>query len=278
MKQLKPLPPNRTFEQVLNHYLVEKAIAERLKNASREERKRLYATMYDELFRQVPDHPRLTRRTDERLTRIANQEKMALVREFLEPSSIFVEFAPGDCRFSLEVARYVKTVYAIDISDQRGHSQATPDNFTLIIYDGYQLDQIPGNSVDLVFSDQFLEHLYPEDTRIHLGLAHYLLKPGGKYIFRTPHAFTGPHDVSQYFSHAPQGFHLKEWTYGEFKHMLQGLSFSHLYGIRQVRGIPLRLPYLYFQACEQMLTWLPRRYKRALARYFVPSICIRATK
>src|SRR5215204_1753951 len=161
MKQLKPLPPNRTFEQVLNHYLVEKAIAERLTNASREERKHIYATMYDELCRQVPDHPRLTRRTDERLTRIANQEKMALVREFLKPASIFVEFAPGDCRFSLEVARYVKTVYAIDISDQRGHSQATPDNFSLIIYDGYQLDQIPGNSVDLVFSDQFLEHLYP---------------------------------------------------------------------------------------------------------------------
>jgi SAM-dependent methyltransferase len=278
MKLLKSLPPNRPFEQIKNHYLVEKAIAERLKNASREERKLIYATMNDEVFRQVPDHPRLSQRNDERQTRIANKSKLALVREFLNPSRIFVEFGPGDCRFALEVVNQVKTVYAIDISDQRGESNAIPENFTLIIYDGYQLDEIQGSSIDLVFSDQFLEHLHPEDTRLHFELAYHILKPGGKYIFRTPHAFTGPHDVSQYFSNDPQGFHLKEWTYIEFKQLFKELNFSQFYAIWQAKGIRLRLPYFYVQACEHMLNLFPRRYKRALARYLVPSICIVAIK
>src|SRR6266540_1639280 len=117
MKLRKPLPPNRSFEQVRNHYLVEKAIAERLKKASCEERKLIYATMYDDLFNQVPDHPRLTQRNNSRLTRTANKSKLELVSEFLNKSSVFVEFAPGDCRFAMEVTKYVKNVYAIDISD-----------------------------------------------------------------------------------------------------------------------------------------------------------------
>lgn len=61
MELLRPLPPHRTRKQVENHYLVEKAIAERLKAASREERRLIYSTTYDELFARVPDHPRLTR-------------------------------------------------------------------------------------------------------------------------------------------------------------------------------------------------------------------------
>src|SRR6266511_2835190 len=152
MRLLKSPPPNRTFEQIKNHYLVEKAIAERLKSSSREERKLIYATMYNDLFRQVPDHPRLTQRNDEQLTRIANETKLALVREFLNPSSVFVEFASGDCRFAMEVAKHVTTVYAIDISDQRGQSNEIPGNFTLIIYDGYHLEEIEGGSVDIMFS------------------------------------------------------------------------------------------------------------------------------
>lgn len=60
MKLLKPLPPNRTYEQILNHYLVEKKLANKLKaTKSFEERKKIFAIMYDELFEQVPDHSRL---------------------------------------------------------------------------------------------------------------------------------------------------------------------------------------------------------------------------
>lgn len=274
MRLLKSPPPNRTFEQLKNHYLVEKAIAERLKSASREERKLIYATMYDDLFRQVPDHPRLTRRNDEKLTRLANKERLALVRDFLNPSSVFAEFAPGDCTFAMEAAKYVKTAYGMDISDQRGQNYKSAANFELIIYDGYHLEGIESSSVDILFSDQLIEHIHPEDTKLHFELAYRILKPGGKYVFRTPHAFTGPYDVSQYFSDDPQGFHLKEWTFIEFKQLFKDVHFSQFYPVRSVKGIRLKLPYLYVEACEHALKLLPRSYMRVLAKYLIPSICI----
>ena len=257
MKLLKPLPQDRTYKQVLNHYLVEKAIADKLKSASREERKVIYATMYDELFRQVPDHPRLIRRKDERLTQIENESKLSLVRNFLNASDIFVEFAPGDCRFAMEVARYVKRVYAVDISDQRDQTFAMPRNFSLLIYDGYTLDKIHGSSVDLVFSDQLIEHLHPEDTKLHFELVYHILKPGGKYVFRTPHAFMGPSDVSMFFSRKPQGFHLKEWTYTELNKLLKELHFKEICAISVGKNGKKNLPYIYYQLCECMINMVP---------------------
>jgi SAM-dependent methyltransferase len=273
----KPLPPGRNFDQVRNHYLVEKAIAERLKKADRGERSLIYSTMYDELFSQVPDHPRLTQRNDGRLTRIVNLSKFAVVDEFLDKSTVFAEFAPGDCRFAEDVARYVKYVYAIDISDQRGQTGNVAENFRLVIYDGYRLE-IEENSVDVVFSDQLIEHLHPTDTKMHFELVYRILKPGGKYIFRTPHAYTGPHDVSGYFSDSPEGFHLKEWTFIELKPLLKDLKYSRSYAFRRVKGIKFKLPYYFCEMCEEALKMFPKQYKRVFARYLVPEICIVAIK
>ena len=278
MKLLRPLPRNRSFEQVQNHYLVEKAIAQRLKTASREERKQIYASMYDELFARVPDHQRLTRREDEQQTERAKQTRMRLVHNFLKPSTVFVEFAPGDCMFAMQVAKMVRHVYAVDISDQRAPDHPDPQNFDLIIYDGYTLDEIPENSVDVAFSDQFIEHLHPDDTRLHFELIQRILKPGGKYVFLTPHAFGGPHDISKYFSNIPEAFHLKEWTYRELGKLLKTLDFASFYGIWKAKQVRIRMPFLYFQACEALLSRLPPKIRRRLARYFVPSILMVATR
>ena len=51
----------RTPERVRAHYEIEKGLAARLRLANREDRKRLYGELYDELYRSVPDHPQLTR-------------------------------------------------------------------------------------------------------------------------------------------------------------------------------------------------------------------------
>ena len=74
---------------------------------------------------------------------------------------------------------------------------------------------IDEESLDIVFSDQLIEHFHPEETELHFRLVNRILKKGGKYIFRTPHALTGPHDISKYFCDEPEGFHLKEWTFSE---------------------------------------------------------------
>lgn len=273
MKLKRSLPPNRSFEQIKNHYLVEKSIAKRLKESSREERKLIYATMYEELFSRVADHPRLARRESKQLTESANKDKFSIVSRFLDKSDVFVEFAPGDCRFAIEVAKHVKYTYAIDISDQRNPTDNAPENFELIVYDGYNLYEIENNSVDIVFSDQLIEHFHPEDTKLHFELVHRILNVGGKYVFRTPHSLTGPHDVSRYFSEEPECFHLKEWTYIEIKTMLTDLKYSNFYTYWHAKGIDLRMPYNYFAMCEQVLGLISKRYIRVAAKYLIPSLC-----
>ncbi|MBL8058949.1 MAG: class I SAM-dependent methyltransferase [Anaerolineales bacterium] len=271
-----PLPPDRTVEQVWNHYQVEKALAARLKAADREGRRAIYATMYTELFAQVPDHPRLTRRSSEALTRAANFIKYQLVKPFLTPETVFVEIGPGDCRFAAEMAGRVRQVIGIDISDQSGQQPQLPANFRLVVYDGYHLEL--SEVADVVFSDQLVEHLHPDDVQLHFELMRRLLRPGGRYVFRTPHAYDGPHDVSRYFADEPEGFHLKEWTYGELAALLGRLGYTRLEGLFRIKGRYFRLPLAAFTAVEQIARWLPRPARKTLAYWLIREIALAAQK
>jgi SAM-dependent methyltransferase len=277
MKLMKRLPSGRSLEQVMHHYRVEKSIAERLKHSTRVERSHIFSTMYDELFRQVPDHPRLTRRQSDQLTRIACARKLAAVRSLLKKTTVFVEFAPGDCRFAFEVSKHVQHVYGVDISDQRNPDDVTPVNFTLVVYDGYRLDSLD-NAIDVVFSDQLIEHFHESDTKAHFELIYRLLKAGGQYLFRTPHYLTGPHDVSKYFSYKPECFHLKEWTYAEIETLLASLGYSQFHTYWSAKGINIRVPKNYFVFCEFIFGRIPKRHVRRLTQFLLPSLCVGAVK
>ncbi len=278
-KLRKPLPKGRSYEQILHHYLVEKNIANKLKIANRKDRIKIYASMYEELFREVTDHPRLKQRSSSVLTTRANERKFMLIKDFLNKSSVFAEFAPGDCSFAMYVAKYVKYSYAIDISDQRANNIENLSNFKLIIYDGYNLNEIKDATIDVAFSDQLIEHLHPEDVCLHFRLISRILKPGGIYIFCTPHAFTGPHDISQYFSDTPEGFHLKEWTYTELNHIISKIRdfYFHPYVIKKRYAIK-EMPDIYFLTMETILSWLPKPYKKAFAARLFPSIYVAVNK
>ena len=59
-----PSSETRSLERICEHYQIEKALAARLRSASKDERRRLYNAVYDELFRALPDHPQLTLKAD----------------------------------------------------------------------------------------------------------------------------------------------------------------------------------------------------------------------
>jgi hypothetical protein len=269
---------DRTPGQVVNHYLVEKEIADRLKRADREERKKIYSRMYDELFAKVPDHPRLIGIRDPASLAVHNRKKLALVEPFVNRSTVFLEFAPGDCTFAYLVCERAHRVVGVDISSQAAKSGAIPDNFTFHIYDGCRLG-LADDSADVAFSDQFIEHLHPDDVGPHFRLAKAMLRPGGSYILRTPHAFHGPFDISKYFSDTPQGFHLKEWTYMELGEHLRGAGFSAWHGGRRRRGRYRELHFGLFTGYEKMIGRLPHRARALAAKVFLPRhIYIRAVK
>lgn len=259
-----PLPPNRSVEQLRRHFEIEREIAARLMRATRDERREIYATMYDELFERVPDHPRLQIREDAQLWRDANVSKWQLVEEFIDDDTVFIEFAPGSCRFAVEVCKRARMVYGIDISDQTGELDHVPDNFKLVVYDGYNLDMEDGVA-DIVFSDQLLEHFHPEDTKLHFEIVKRLLKPGGVYVLRTPHLQSGPHDISMYFCDEPEGFHLKEWTYGEFDELLRDVGYSAWSAYRLTKGRMIHVPLSAFISTEAVLRAMPRSVRVRLA-------------
>ncbi len=261
----------RSKARIRAHYDVEKELADRLRNSSREERKTLYPTLYDDLFRRVPDHPRLTTQETEEDVKRAVATRMRILEEFLTPETTFLEIAPGDCNLSLAVCKKVKTVIAADISPQATHMSDQPANFTFLQYDGYDLP-IDDASIDVLFSYQFLEHLHPDDVDLHMAEAFRVLKPDGAYVFDTPHRFSGPHDVSRHFGTVARGFHLKEWTYFEMIALLKRHGFSDLTVFHLGKPRPGAAIRLLTTLGERVLQPLPGKFRQWVCRRLYQSV------
>jgi SAM-dependent methyltransferase len=269
----------RSPERLRRHYEVEKALADRLRRtSSREERAKLYETMYDELFAAVPDHPRLTAAHDRARTERLNRGRLGLVRRYLRPDARVLDIGAGDCAFSFVLARRARLVTAVEISEGSAVIAGAPENFTFLIYDGFRLPLSPA-SIDLAFSDQLVEHLHLDDVEWHFKMIADALAPGGCYVFRTPHRFTGPHDVSRYFTHGePEGFHMKEWTYRELAAVLRRCGYGSLAAFWSARGRGARVPFRVVLAVEDILRPLPSPLRRRLSFLPFPSIAIAARK
>ena len=254
-----------TSEPLRRQYEVEKELAKRLRSSRREERTELFKTLYGELFERVPEHVRLTRRDTPEQSARAVESRLRLLRPHLRPETTFLEFAPGDCRLASAAAGLCKEVIAVDISDQHDPSEPLPENLKLIIYDGYHLD-VPAASVDILFSYQFLEHLHPDDVSLHFDMAARLLKPGGIYVFDTPHRFSGPHDIAGHFGTKLECLHMQEWTSRELRQVAarSGLSQSWIYRKGKVRKSALINAIN--DGAEMMTGLLPVALRRKLSR------------
>ena len=134
------------------------------------------------------------------------------------------------------------------------------------------------NTFDILFSDQLIEHIHPDDTKLHFELAHRILKVGGKYIFRTPHSLSGPYDISRYFSDEPECFHLKEWTYLEIKTLLLDLKYANFQARFRKKTLDLRLPFIYFAMLEKILKCFPKHSIKKIAKLLIPTLYGVATK
>jgi SAM-dependent methyltransferase len=256
--------PPRTPDQIREHYEIEKKLATRLRNSTSKERQTLYTSLYDELFRSVQDHPQLTMdsASDESIRKVAYEIRH--LREFLTSGTTFLEIGPGDCALSFEVAKIVKIVYAIDVSEEITRNLSYPLNFKLILSDGASIP-VPAGSVDVAYSNQLMEHLHPEDAQKQLRNICNALAPGGIYICVTPNRFNGPHDVSMYYDRVATGFHLKEYTVTELCHLFQLSGFSRVKILVPLKKIRVFLPVFPVKICEKILSVLPYSFRKSLA-------------
>jgi SAM-dependent methyltransferase len=254
----------RTPDQIREHYEIEKQLAHRLRNSTSEERQTLYTSLYNELFRRVHDHPQLTIKSspEESARNIAYEIKH--LKPFLKSDTIFLEIGPGDCALSFEVAKIVKTIYAIDVSEEITKNLSHPPNFKLILSDGASIS-VPVRSVDVAYSNQLMEHLHPDDALKQLHNIYDVLAPGGIYMCVTPNRLNGPHDVSKYCDTVATGFHLKEYTVTELCHLFQTSGFSKVRIFVSAKNIRVFLPVLPVKICEKMLSVFPYSFRKSLA-------------
>jgi SAM-dependent methyltransferase len=264
------LPMQRRSEEkqpvsVHEHYLIEKELASRLRRAPKHERRTLYSSLYDELFRRVPNHVQLTTKVspEQRAQRV--REQMVILNRFLSPTTTFMEIGCGDCSLSFHAAQHVRQVHGVDVSDEITQCSAPPANFRLSISDGTSIPVPPG-SIDVAYSNQLMEHLHPEDALEQLANIRDALAPGGVYVCITPSRFTGPHDVSRYFDTVATGFHLKEYSVTELTKLFRQAGFRQLRAAVGGKGRMFWVPPAPLILVERLLDLLPARTRRKLAK------------
>jgi SAM-dependent methyltransferase len=256
----------RSREQVLEHYQIEKALAHKLRHASREERRGLYTEVYDELLKRVRHHPLLAaRRTAEDVKRTVD-EQLARLEPYIGPDTVFLEVGAGGCQLSLALTSRVKRVIAVDVSNEITAHVKPPPNFELVISNGTNIPVPPG-SVDVAFSNQLMEHLHPDDAAEQLREIYTALAPGGTYLCFTPNSISGPHDVSRGFDAVATGLHLHEYTVGELDRMFKHVGFKNTQ-VLLPRG-NVRVPVPAITALESCVSALPGSLSRKVA-YFRP--------
>jgi SAM-dependent methyltransferase len=252
----------RSYERLRAHWEIEHELAQRLRRASREERTSLYGSVYDELFRRVPDHPQNTRKTDKAEQQAAIREQVAMVKRFLAPGGTLVEIGAGDCALSLALTAYAGLVYAVEVSREISRVQDPPSNFQLAITDGREIP-VPAASVDLVYSNQLMEHLHPDDAVEQLQNIFTALRPGGHYVCLTPNRLLGPSDISQYFEdETASGFHLREYSLGELRALLRSVGFDSVRTLVTLRGSAWAAPLTPVRLGEALFQGLPRGIRR----------------
>jgi len=271
---------NRVHDQ----YVFETAIANRLRTAERNERPRLYSQLYDEYAERFPESLPKDSTDAERNARY----EASFLRRFLTPSTVMIEIGPGRCHCAVAIAPLVAKIYGVDVSAVGAGMAGTSPNFELRQTDGIRMP-FDSDSIDLVVSNQLMEHLHPDDANEQLREIYRVLRKGGSYICVTPSRVNGPHDCSAYFDDLPcpiragdyqaTGLHLKEYTTRELLGLFKAAGFKRMQTWIGVRGRYVALPPSIITSVEVVLRLIPPdRRKRSSLLSVILGNRVRATK
>jgi ubiquinone/menaquinone biosynthesis C-methylase UbiE len=255
----------RDLNSLRDHFEIEKELAERLRNAPADQRRTMYRDVYNELFHRVADHPQNRRKADPAGQRAATLWQWRLLSHFISPKSAYLEVGAGDGHLAMQVAKKAKAAYAVDVSEVIASGNDTPVNFSWVLTDGVRIP-IATASVNVAYSNQLMEHLHPQDANAQLSEIRRTLAPGGAYICITPHRFSGPHDISKFFTDTPCGFHLKEYTYAELDKVFRQAGFEYTRVWTGLKGKFFRISEGFVIGMESLIGLLPRAWQKKITR------------
>jgi ubiquinone/menaquinone biosynthesis C-methylase UbiE len=271
-------------DRVHDQCVFETRIAQRLQAAGRNERKQLYGQVYEEYSAQFPEHLPKDSKDAERIARY----ETSFLRRFLTPSTTMIEIGPGRCHLAFAVAPLVGKIYGVDVTEGINGAADIPDNFEFRQTDGVHMP-FDNGSIDLVISNQLMEHLHPDDATDQLREIYRVLRRGGGYVCVTPSRVNGPHDCSAYFDDLPcpipegdyqaVGLHLKEYTTRELLALFAEAGFERVQTWIGARGHYVALPSPVIASVETVLRLIPAgRRKRSSVLSVVLGNRIYATK
>ncbi len=219
-----------TEQMILAHWALEKELTHQLLVSTPQTRWETFERCYTRLYRELDWLNRIVGEAKP----VAPEHKHKKWRAALgaPPQSVY-EIGSGKGELITYLAQQGFICKATEVTRERGekHLKAFVQNLSWAVSDGVHLEQFEARaSYDVVISDQVLEHFHPDDMETHLRGVFQILKPNGRYIFSTPHRFSGPHDVSRVFKcDEPRGMHLKEYAYREFVALLKAAGFTRMY-------------------------------------------------
>jgi SAM-dependent methyltransferase len=222
---------NVTDDMIMEHWELERRLTDDLRASTSETRATTFERCYSDLYHGVP----WLREGSQGGDRLA-EDALWPVLIGPAPKEVY-EVGSGDGSLARFLADAGYTVRATEITSERGDRRESA-RLSWGITDGVHLDDFASPaSYDAVVSNQVVEHLHPDDLGVHLRSVRRLLRPGGRFAFATPHAYTGPHDISRVFElDRPAGMHLREYTYGELNRALLDAGFTQV-------DSPLRVPH-----------------------------------
>jgi SAM-dependent methyltransferase len=284
-----------TEKMILHHWALERRLTSELLSSDPEHRREVFERCYTTLYSELQW---LNEQIGVAWKESTGGDAADWAQLIGPPPKRIYEIGSGKGRLIAALAERGYDCTATEITHERGEKW-TPAHAPLrwTASDGVHLSQFEElDSYDAVISDQVIEHLHPDDLAEHLRGAHAILRPGGRYVFSTPHAYEGPFDVSRVFgSDRPAGMHLKEYTYGELRTALRDAGFTRIEASfrlpRRVRAriggrphpVPSRAYLAYLCAVERLIAPLPHRARRLIARalhvtFWTPAIVLVATK
>lgn len=207
-----------TYTDMKKQYELEKELARRILNSKSDERAEVIKECYQVWFNEclgksyIANHESQTKK---------HRYQLAVFKRFVNENKDVCEIGCGAGNLITALSINNLNCVGIDANDP----EIRNDKVTFIKSSDI-LIPLSDNSFDVVFSDQFLEHLHPEDVTIHLNEVYRILRPNGRYIVRTPNKISGPHDISKYFDDVASCLHLKEWTYSELSCLLEKSGFA----------------------------------------------------
>jgi SAM-dependent methyltransferase len=247
------LGPSITKAQVCHHLKLERRLTRELLSSTPARRWEVFERAYSQLYSELSwlnandDTP-----PDERMLRRWSN----LIRR---RSRIF-EVGSGKAALLKHLSKLGHQCVATEITRERGVRHAEGADIEWHTTDGVHLDEFePAGEYDLVISTQVIEHLHPDDLLDHLRGAKAILKPGGAYMFDTPHRGTGPHDLSQVLGYSrPRFMHLKEYDYPELGSALKAAGYDKIKAVFVWRNIQIssRILFGYYQFVDRLVKGL----------------------